>query len=70
MGVFYDEYHLPTLGRNLNNIKVEGGEDWKRNSSKHIKTYKSSWMHTGSKSSDVEIESSPNWLLNHGYYFK
>lgn len=36
MGVFYNECRLPTLGSNLNDIKLEGGEDG-GNSSKSIK---------------------------------
>lgn len=27
MGVFYNEWHLPTLWKNLNDIKLEGGKD-------------------------------------------
>lgn len=64
MGVFYNEWHLPTLWRNLNYIKLEGvrmGE--------LIKKYKARQMYTGSKRSYLKIALSPNCFIKSQIFF-
>lgn len=55
MGVFYNEWHLPTLWRNLNDTKLEGVGMGGIN-----QKYKASQMYAGSKTSDSKIALSPN----------
>lgn len=66
MGVFHNECRLPTLGSNLNDIKLEGGED----GGEFIKKHKASWMHARSKSSDLEIALSPNCFIKSRIFFQ
>jgi len=66
MGVFCNESLLPTLGSNLNSIKLEGGEDGRE----FIRKYKASWMDARSKSSDLEITLSPNCFIKSRMFFQ